>query len=216
MRASAARIIVALLVLILCAGYLSSFARKKAIGQTNSGIQTWLIKTLNLKELAVGFLWMRFDNDTNFQLANHHRLLITLDAITALKEDEFDAWSLKNFMRLDRALKQKDDEMRDRVVKDYALACELNPDDHRFFHDAAQAMYNRLNDKVAAFEYAKKSYEFEDHEVRTDRLLALIYSDLGQKQKAIEIYRQIARNPKADAYEKHLAHERIEYLNRKN
>jgi hypothetical protein len=99
-RASAARIIVALLVLILCAGYLSSFARKKAIGQTNSGIQTWLIKTLNLKELAVGFLWMRFDNDTNFQLANHHRLLITLDAITALKEDEFDAWSLKNFMRL--------------------------------------------------------------------------------------------------------------------
>jgi tetratricopeptide (TPR) repeat protein len=77
-------------------------------------------------------------------------------------------------------------------------------------------MYNRLNDKVAAFEYAKKSYEFEDHEVRTDRLLALIYSDLGQKQKAIEIYRQIARNPKADAYEKHLAHERIEYLNRKN
>jgi tetratricopeptide (TPR) repeat protein len=193
--------------------YLHSFARKSSQNiQKNTGIYTWLIKTLNLKELAVGYLWMSFDNDTIYQLANHHRLLITLDAITSLKEDEFEAWSLKNFMRLDCAVKQDDEEMKARALNDYRLACELNPCQSKFWHDAAQTIYTRLKDPEMALTYARQSVKLPDAKVKSRRLLARIYYELGEEKKALKLYRKILSGAEAEAADKEIADRMVKVI----
>ncbi len=213
MKKSVVRIIVLLLLMSISSYYLHSFARKTSQNtQKNTGIYTWLIKTLNLKELAVGYLWMSFDNDTIYQLANHHRLLITLDAITSLKEDEFEAWSLKNFMRLDRAVKKGDEEMKARALNDYRLACDLNPDQSKFWHDAAQTIYTRLKDPRMALAYARQSVKLPDVEIKNRRLLARIYYELGEIEKALKLYKMIQSSAEAEVLDKEIADRMIKLI----
>ncbi len=217
MKVFLARIAVLLIVMIACSAYLGSFSRKTVDPkmQENQSIATWLLRTLNLKELAVGFLWLRFDNDTVYLLGNYHRLLITLDAITALKPDEFDAWSLKNFMRVDRGRRKKDAEITSRALRDFELSCRLNPDDWRFWHDAAQTIYARLDDPEKALEFARKAYSLPDHQVKTPRLLALICYDLKKYDEALKVYQSIWENASATASEKKIASRMIEDIKKK-
>lgn len=214
MKAAIARILLLLVVMGLCSGYLSSFARKQSLVANNEGLSlsTWLVKTLNVKDLVVGFLWLRFDTDSGFQLANYHRLLLTLDAITAIKEDEFDAWSLKNYMRLDRSIRTKDAEMKERALKDYRLACQLNPDDWHYYHDAAQMIYQRMKEPHLALKYAQKANSLPDHGVKAQRLLAHIYYELDMYDKSAEVYRNILNNPQADALEVRAAETMLKLL----
>ncbi|MEW6712055.1 MAG: hypothetical protein AB1403_19685 [Candidatus Riflebacteria bacterium] len=207
MKQTVFRIAVLLIVAVCCSFYLHTFERQTGItidSQTVS-VSTWLIRALNLKDLAVGFLWLRFDTDTVYQLANHHRLLITLDAITAIKEDEFDAWSLKNFLRLDRAVKKKDEEMRTRALHDYRLACQINPKDWRFFHDAAQTIYNRLGNIDQAMDYAQQACAMPESKLVAKRLLAFIYFEKAMMAESATLYREILESDQSDASEKKVA-----------
>ncbi|GAB4276635.1 MAG: hypothetical protein Kow0029_18780 [Candidatus Rifleibacteriota bacterium] len=213
MKSFVLKMIIPVIVMSLCSFYLQSFERKRNVaGQESVSIHTWLIKTLNLRELAAGYLWMQFDNDSINQLANYHRLLITLDALTSIKEDDFDAWSLKNYMRLDRGIRKNDREMINRAIRDYKRAIELNPQDRRFLHDAAQSFYMKLHDLKLARKYAEMCYALPEHEVKTDRLLAKIYTDLKLTDKALKIYNEILQNPAADESDKALAREKIAKL----
>ncbi|MFZ5950312.1 MAG: hypothetical protein ACOYXC_06385 [Candidatus Rifleibacteriota bacterium] len=214
MKQTAIRIAVLLIVAACCNFYLHNFERRtgNAIDKQTVGVGTWLIRALNLKDLAVGFLWLRFDTDTVFQLANHHRLLITLDAITAIKEDEFDAWSLKNFMRLDRAVKKKDEEMKKRALHDYRLACLINPIDWRFFHDAAQTIFKRLDDIDQAMEYAQKACSMPESKLVAKRLLALIYFEKEMLAESAILYREILESDQSDASEKKVAQRMLDEI----
>lgn len=214
MKKMLGKILLLLMVMGSCAGYLGTFARKTVAADNDKGVSLsiWLVKALNLKELAVGFLWMRFDNDTVYQLANHHRLLITLDAITAVKEDDFDAWSLKNYMRLDRSIKQKDEEMKARALRDYELACRLNSEDWHYYHDAAQMIYNRLKDKNLALTYAQKGFALAKDQVKPARLLGMICYDLKKFAEAAVVYEKILKNPDAEASEKKVAEKMLKLI----
>lgn len=215
MKSSLIKISVLLIVLSISSNYLGSYSRKKEKLSADQSIQTWLIKKLNLKDLVAGYLWLKFNRDSMDQLANYHRLLITLDAITALNSDDFAAWSLKNFMRLDRGLKKDDKEMIARALKDYALAAEINSNNPKFLHDAAQAIFIRLDNKPLALEYAQKCYRLKDHTFESERLLALIYQKMGKFKDSIRIYRGILNNPDAGKFEKNLARLKIVALEEK-
>ncbi len=215
MKSPLLRILIALLIMACCSFYLGSFERKVARKSEEMNLSTWLVRAFNLKDLAVGFLWLRFDTDTVYQLANHHRLLVILDAITSIKEDDFDAWSLKNYMRIDRAIKTNDEEMKKRALKDYQLACELNSNDWRYYHDAAQIIYARLKDLELALDYAEKANGFEDHQVKAERLLAMIYYELERYDRSAKVYQQILQNPAAEASEKKVAQVMLKKIEQK-
>ncbi|MGM0598901.1 MAG: hypothetical protein ACQETH_03680 [Candidatus Rifleibacteriota bacterium] len=215
MKCNLLKILILLLILSLSSNYLGSFSRKKETLAAEQSIQTWLIKKLNLKDLVAGYLWLKFDRDSMDQLANYHRLLINLDAITALNPDDFEAWSLKNFMRLDRGIKKDDKEMIARALEDYALAAEINSNNPRFLHDAAQAIFIRLDNKPLALEYAQKCFKLEDHGIETERLLALIYQKMGKIDDSIRIYQNILNNPESEKHERKLAKLKIAALEEK-
>jgi len=209
------KILLAFLIMAGCSLYLGSFERKVARKAEEVNLSTWLVRAFNLKELAVGFLWLRFDTDTVYQLANHHRLLVILDAITSIKEDDFDAWSLKNYMRIDLAMKRKDEEMKKRALKDYKLACELNSADWRYYHDAAQIIFRRLKNRELALDYAEKANGLEGHQVKAERLLAMICFELEKFDQSAKVYRQILQNPDAEASEKKVAEAMLKIIEQK-
>lgn len=215
MKGYIVKILILLIILSFSSNYLDSFARKKEKLTVEHSIQTWLIQKLNLKDLVTGYLWLKFQRDSMNQLANYHRLLITLDAITALNSDDFAAWSLKNFMRLDGGLKKDDKEMLARALSDYALAAEINSKNPKFLHDAAQAIFIRLDNKPLALEYAEKCYKLENHSIESERLLAVIYQKLGRIDDSIKIYQEILNDPDARKYEKNIARIKIMALEEK-
>ena len=216
MKSLIAKILLSLVIMAFCAGFLLSFkvSGKVATDKEGSSFFSFLVKALNVQDLAVGFLWMQFDNDTVYMLANHHRLLINLDSITAIKHDEFAAWSLKNFMRIEQALRKNDEQMKARALRDYRLACELNPDNWEFFHDAAQIIYKRLKDLDLAQEYAEKACKFAEHKVKAKRLLALIYFDQKKYNLSRQAYCDVVESQDASPSELNVARIMIAEIDR--
>jgi tetratricopeptide (TPR) repeat protein len=205
MKTFALKLLILLLIVGVCSFYLNSFERKPTTDNETSGLYTWLIKTMNLQELAVGFLWMKFDNDTIYLLANHHRLLINLDAITTIKPDEFEAWSLKNFMRSSRAITAKDTEMKQRALRDFSRACKLNPDESKYFHDAAQTIFGKLKEPELALPYAEKAVTMDDVEPKSFRLLGLLYYELGKYEKSLSAYETLLAKNEISESDKNIA-----------
>ncbi len=217
-RISGKKLIIALLIMVSSAFYLSSFSRNKRLGATaesvNSGIYSWVINMVNLQEIASGFLWIQFNNDSMNMLANYHRLLVTLDTIVSIVPDDFAAWSLKNFMRLDHGNKKPDPEMRKRAINDYKLSCKINSDDWRFFHDAAQAFYFRAKDLDLALEYAEKAFLLKDHPLKTDALYAKVLEEKGYLNKALKVHQSILKRSDIGESNRKIAQNNIERISK--
>ena len=203
------RLAILIIILLVCSSYLSSFERlgkRQDISQLGqAGFYSWIISLLDLQELGVGFLWLQFDQDSLNLLGNYHRLLITLDGITSLDPGEFDAWSLKGYMRLDRGLKKNDQAMVKRAMADYQLACELNKNDARFYNDAAQAFLFKLKDPIKALEYSKQAIAIENHSWKTEKILGYISEELGSYTRALEMQQAILKYDDLPSYERSVA-----------
>ena len=213
MSLSRKRLVFAVILSMLCSFYLNTFSHKKGrfIRGASAGAYTWLVNMLNLQQLVVGFLWMGFDHDSMNALGNYHRQLITLDAITSLDPADFDAWSLKCFMRLDQAHK-KNKEMRARALKDYELACSLNPDNYRYPEDAAEAIFFKLKNNELAMKYLLKAEKFADHSMKTEKLFSYIFEKEGKFSKALEYQKKILTRAEISNGDRRTAKRRIKEI----
>lgn len=217
MSVSRKRLVIAIILSIICSSYLNTFAHKKGklTRGASTGAYTWFVNMLNLQQLVVGFLWMEFDRDCLNAIANYHRQLITLDAITALDSSDFAAWSLKCYMRLDQSIKKKHKDMKTRALKDYELACELNPNDYRYPEDAAEAIFFKLKDYKLTMKYLQQAEKLSKHSMKTDKLFSYIYEKEGKISKAISYQKKILARTDVSEGDRNTARRRIKEMEAK-
>ena len=101
--------------------------RTQRLGEAG-GAMVVLASMLHLNELARGFLWIQFFGDSTNILANYHRLLPLLDAITWLDPSDVDTWGLKTRMRLTRAVREDDAALREKAIRVGALDVHVDRD----------------------------------------------------------------------------------------
>ena len=75
----------------------------------------------------------------------------------------------------------------DEAVKSFQLAISLKPDDPVYYSGLGDSYYNMKNYELAIASY-KKSTEQKDPPDRPFSMIAQVYSDLNDKEKALEAY----------------------------
>ncbi len=113
---------------------------KNRVDLGRGGVSLPLLLTvdiLGLHELAVGWLWLKFDLDSLGVSKNYHRLLAWLDLITILKPDEYHAWGLKTYMRLLRPENADAPLKQEQLMKELIAATEHDESNYRGYYEVA-------------------------------------------------------------------------------
>lgn len=155
----------------------------------------FLLRLLGLRRVAAGFLWAQFDIDSANVSASYHRLLPLLDAITALVPDDHDAWDLKTYMRLRRGLRQGNQAMIDRAIREVKATADRYPEDWEFQMIVAQQLFVQLGSASQALPYIERAIRLPGHHLRADKLHVYILKALGRHREALERVEHMLNHP---------------------
>jgi tetratricopeptide (TPR) repeat protein len=110
---------------------------------------------LNINRLVVGWLWVQFDSDSTNLSKNYHRLLPTLELITAIQPDEFVAHGLLCYMRCVHAKNSDETEKYKEAYTELERASKEFPNNPRGHYELAYINAIFLKDYEKALPYAK-------------------------------------------------------------
>ncbi len=156
---------------------------RHAFGEAGS-IAAILAHLLGVKELMVGYLWLQFDFDSANVLGNYHRLLPTLDAICWLDPGEVEAWALKTFMRVGKAVRTGNVALREAALAEMERATERNPHRWEFPYELGFLLQTRLASPGRALPFIERAAQFPDRHKNVDKLRCILLQKLGRWEEA--------------------------------
>ncbi len=168
--------------------------RTQRLGEAG-GAMVVLASMLHLNELARGFLWIQFFGDSTNILANYHRLLPLLDAVTWLDPSDVDTWGLKTRMRLTRAVREDDAALREKAIRDMEHAMRLNPKSWELRHELAWQLLAVVGSPGRALPYAERAAAIPEHHLMVERLQFHLHRALDQPKEALAAIDRLLARP---------------------